>query len=215
MKAHIDGFLQQFNIPRLLDVGCATGEFLYYLNSVYPKAKLAGVDIVPILLKKAQENVPSAKFWYADIHEGTNLLTEKKQYDAVFMSGVHSIFDDYKHSLNHLLNLVDFDNKGRAFIFGIFNPEDVDVLVKVKKINKKENDQWESGWNCFSKKGITNYLRSKGYSSNFNDFHITIDVDKRADNPLRSWTIKLDNGARMIVHGSQIIHHFSLLTIQL
>jgi len=212
IREETDNFLKQFKTPRILDIGCATGEFLYYLHDCYPHANLTGIDILPTLLSKAKENLPTVKFLCADIYEGDELSSEFNRYDAVFMNGVHSIFDNNKQCIDRVLKLVNFENNGRAFIFGLFNPENIDVLVKVKRI--EESSSWEPGWNCFSKQGILNYLHSKNLKGSFNDFHINIDIEKKPEDPLRSWTIKLDEGQRMIVHGSQIIHHLSLLTVQ-
>lgn len=212
IKEQADDFLKQFTAPKILDIGCATGEFLYYLRSCYPHASLEGTDILHELLGKAKKNVEDAIFFEADIYSGSN-LPAPHQYDAVFMNGVHGIFDDYEKWLEHILQLVNFENKGRAFVFGLFNPEPIDVLVKVKRIENKENS-WEPGWNCFSKKGIADYLFSKGYKTSFKDFQIDMDIDKKSEDALRSWTIKLEDGKRMIVHGSQIIHNLSLLVIE-
>ena len=32
--------------PHVLDIGCAAGDFLYYLRSSYPNARIAGIDLV-------------------------------------------------------------------------------------------------------------------------------------------------------------------------
>src|SRR3989344_3249289 len=94
--------------PRILDVGCATGDFLYYLSTIYPNAELWGVDILSKLIVKAEREVPMAKFFVGDIFSGRNL--KGKKFDFVFMNGVHPVvtpdessFDDYKIWLNNLL----------------------------------------------------------------------------------------------------------------
>src|ERR1700730_17479330 len=69
---------------RVLDVGCAAGDFLYYLRSLYPEASLTGIDVSPEFIAKAKENMPAADFLIADIYSGANLPANR--FDVVFMS---------------------------------------------------------------------------------------------------------------------------------
>ena len=47
-----------------------------------------------------------------------------------------------------------------------------------------------------------------------NDFEIGIDLPRRNDDYLRSWTIRLENGKRAIINGLGLLHYFSLLEIR-
>ena len=71
------------NNKNVIDIGCATGEFLHYLNKLFPNAKLYAADIDKELLVKAQENVPSLKkTFHLDI---SKKLKNIGSYDALFM----------------------------------------------------------------------------------------------------------------------------------
>lgn len=197
-----------FNI---LDVGCATGDFLYYMGSQYPNAKLNGIDVMDDLLESAKVNVPNCNFNKGDICEKNTL--PKNSYDAVFINGVHSIFDDIEDWLGNALNLVS--RNGKLFVFGIFNKEDVDVLVRVKYSHQSTDDPWQSGWNCFSVKSFENCLGRKSINSFcFHEFILPIDIPKQ-DDPLRSWTFKYSDQTRGTINGSMILHNFMLLEISL
>ena len=76
----------------ILDVGCATGGFLWFLGEHFPDAKLTGIDIDAEFLQKAKTEVPHAEFVCG------NIVTDKfaKQYDLIFMLSVHSIFDSHE-----------------------------------------------------------------------------------------------------------------------
>ena len=203
---HAKTHISKYDFPRIIDIGCATGDFLWYIHQNHPKAELVGVDVKSELLNKAKKEVKNASFVKGNIYTGENL--PQGNFNAVFMSGVHSIFDDIKPWLNNLLNLIN-DN-GKIYIFGIFNPEDVDVLVKAKKSDEKI---WQPGWNLFSKKTMSKYLEVKNIEYSFEKFNIKIDIEKNDKDPLRSWTFKLENGQRRIVNGVQLIHHFYLLEL--
>jgi len=194
--------------PTILDVGCATGDFLHFIHQKFPSARISGMDVRDDLLKRAKTEVPSAVFFQGNIQERKTLPKEK--FDFIFMLGVHSIFDNYELVLDNIINKLK--NRGRAGIFGVFNPEDVDVLVKVRNSN---DDKWQSGWNMFSKKSISNYLTKKNISHEFIDWKISIDLPKNTSDPLRSWTFKDENGERIVINGTQLVHTFSLLEISI
>jgi hypothetical protein len=165
------------------------------------------MDVMPELIERATTEVPGASFVRGNIFSGENLPDER--YDAVFMSGVHSIFDQHEPWLDNLLRLVD--TGGRVFVFGIFNPENVDVLIKARASGSE--GPWQSGWNLISKETVGAYLRLKDRSFTFHDWEIPVDLARHADDPLRSWTVRLEDGHRQIVNGLQLVHPFSALEI--
>lgn len=200
------GFIQSLEKPRILDVGCATGEFLFYLSSIYKNSEFTGIDIIPELIARAKSTVPNVNFIIADIVTGKDL--PNKKFDVVFCIGVHSLFDNYSW-IDNLMELVS--DKGRVYIFGFFNPEDVDVLIKLRRSN--DTGPWQTGWNIFSKRSISNYLQNKGLTFRFKDWKIGIDLAGDPNDPLRSKTLKLEDGTRLIYMGAQLLLHFSLLEI--
>lgn len=205
---HILPFMDQFANPKVIDVGCATGEFLWYLSNVYPHAHITGLDIRKDLLERARIEVTKADFILSDITNKDSLPTMK--YDALFMLGVNMIFDDHRQWLDNVVTLLS--PGGRAFIMGLFNPEDIDVLIKARKAN--EEGAWEAGWNLISRKTISAYLNRLAIDHSFIEWNINIDLPRHEQDALRSWTFKDENGKRIVVNGTQVIHHFALLEIQ-
>ncbi len=51
---------------KLLEMGCATGEFYRYLKYRYPSLTYAGVDISPVALDRARSKYPQAQFCLGD-----------------------------------------------------------------------------------------------------------------------------------------------------
>lgn len=177
----------------LLDIGCETGSFLYYIRKLYPNSELTGMDIMKELLSHVNDRLPSnsIKTVLADISNKETLLNEK--YDIVTMSGVLSIFDNYKEVI---YNALDFVKEGKTlYIFGIFNPKNVDVLIKTKNPDK-EDDLWEKGWNYISQKSIVNLCNKMNVGCEFIPFKIDMDIKEHTDDPLRSWTIKMEGGGK-------------------
>lgn len=200
-------YIDEVKKPRILDIGCATGDFLYFLSNNISNCELTGMDVMDELLAKAKDEVKECNFIKSNIYTGENLPSKK--FDYIYMSGVHSIFDDYKPWIDNLLKLKS--DAGRIYVFGIFNPEKIDVIIKSR--GYEENGPWQTGWNLFSKYGIEEYLNSKGFKCSFTEFKIGIDIDKNENDPLRSWTFKDEFGDRQVINGLQLLHKFYLMEI--
>lgn len=205
---YAENYLNSIEIPVVLDIGCAAGSFLDYFKKLYPNAIIDGLDIVPDLLEKARKKVQSAHFVQGDISGFISELGLKK-YDAVFMSGVHSIFDDLEPVFDNIVSLLK--SNGRAYVFGIFNPEPLDVIIRSRRSNT--TDAWEKGWNLFSIDSVSHLLAAKNLKYHFKEFLISIDIKKHEDDPLRSWTVDLAGGKKIIQNGLQLVHPFYLLEI--
>lgn len=191
--------------PKVIDIGCATGDFVYYLRNEFPNIQLTGMDIDEELLDRAKQEVEGVTFIQGDI---TKDVIEEK-YDAIFLNGVHSIFDNFMW-LENLVSLMS-GSHARVFVFGLFNPENLDVLIKSRPAATE--GKWETGWNLYSKKTVSSFLQEKGYHSHFYDFELKLDLDKKPDDPLRTWTERLEDGRRIIINGLQLVNTLSLLDV--
>ena len=131
-------------------------------------------------------------------------------FDLVFCNGVLSIFDDLKQPLRNFTKMIA--SGGRGFIMGIFNPYPHDVFVKSRAVG---SEHLESGWNMHSRESVLQICDRLGFHGVFHDdFEIGIDLPKRDDDYLRSWTIRLENGKRAIINGLGLLLHLSLLELQ-
>jgi len=199
-------YLKSIESPNVLDIGCASGDFLFYIAQVHRHAKLTGLDANNDMLEIAKNKVPDAEYIYGNIDKGTNL--PKCEFDAIFMSGVNYIFDDYKPYIKNIIKLLK--STGRAYVFGSYNPEEVDVMAKIKRCGE---NYFEPGWNIFSIRTISDFLETLSVGYKFIEWNIHLDIQKNESDPLRSWTITKSNSEKIIVNGAQFINNFYLLTI--
>ena len=97
----------------------------------------------------------------------------------------------------------------------MFNPYPVDVLIKYRLANERKNNIYESGWNIFSQKSVTQFLKKnkKVKKFSFHKFEMPFDLKRQSD-PIRSWTIKSEK-KRLMVNGISIIQPQTLLIINL
>ena len=192
----------------VLDVGCATGDFLWFMGENFPDAKLVGVDIDDELIQRARGEVPNADFIRA------NIIEDKldQRFDLIFMLGVHMIFDEIEEWLDPMVGLLKRQKNSTVNIFGMFNPEDLDVIIRSR--SSSSDGPWETGWNVVSKKSVRDYCENKGWECSFKDFQIEIDIEKNESDPLRGYTLMMKDDRRLVVNGLQLVQQFSLMILR-
>jgi SAM-dependent methyltransferase len=197
---------QNLNNKDIIDIGCATGDFLTYVNEKFPKSNLHGLEI-----NKKLHKVASKKKFIKNIF-CNDILKIKKigKYDFIFISGVHSIFDNLFPLLKKLKNLRK-NIKSQIFIFGIWNPYDVDVFVRLKKNN---TNILEKGWNVFSLSSLNKYLNKLNLKYDIYKFNLKRKIIINKKDPFRSWSYFYNNKTNIVINGSNIIHHFYLVKVK-
>lgn len=194
----------------MLDVGCATGEFIFYMNSVAPHLSCVGVDVSQSLINRAREVQPSFEFICDDASSLTSL--NSKKYDLVFSIGVLQIFDDIESPLLNLVEHVSTD--GLLIIAGSFNEHSIDVLMTYRNGGDFESI-WETGWNLFSKKTYEEYLSKMegNLSWEWHDFRMPFSLPKRSD-LMRSWTISTEENPNQLINGAAQLLDTKVLVIK-
>jgi SAM-dependent methyltransferase len=188
----------------VLDIGCASGAFLYYLRSLYPALSLTGMDVSPQFIAKATEAVPDASFCVGDICIREQLPAER--FDLVFMTAVHYLLSDYELWLRNLLYLTNRS----AYICGIFNCEDLDVYSVVRRSGDKTSS---TPWNLISEKSISIFLDGLNVRHEFFRWQLPIEMPRVHTDPIRSWTIETKDSGFLVINGTQMVHRFAVLRI--
>ena len=201
-------FGDKTNRLNILDVGCASGELLYYLKRHFETSgKLCGFDIEKQLVKSAKERFgdSSIRFFVAD----ARTFTVPATFDVITMTSVLSYFDDPYPVLRTVLR--HLNEGGILIISGIFNPWNIDVRLNYKLPDEK---RWNRGnvINQCSKKSISEFLMKAGYSYAFSTQVMPFPLAPTKKNPIRSWTVSLD-GRRYMMNGLQLAYNIELLQI--
>ena len=139
-----------------VDVGCANGALLSYIENNIPNWNLVGIDIDDELIKDAIDRQLSANFFVLDF-----LLPNQVpiKADIVHAAGIINIFKDPKAFIDSLINIAN--PKATIFIHGIFNPYDIDVQVSYtdySRSNIKSNSPFNGRWNNYSIRTISDIL---------------------------------------------------------
>lgn len=197
---------KDYKNPSILDVGCARGEFLYYLKNNIKYDNLCGVDYSPQLIEAAQ-SFKGLKNVHFHVGSADDFNLNRK-FDVIVMSGVLSYFDDIELTLKKLKDHLNLN--GKIFILGFFNPQDVDVLIQYR--NNKYFTTFESGWNYHSFATVTKVLNKLSMSViEKYDFNLSFNLLQQED-PCRAWHIETQNGKKFI-NGLGLIYDIQVLEI--
>ncbi len=199
------------NPNEICDLGCATGEFIHFLKTKTTNSTFYGLDIMKSLLRRAMENLPNENFKCGSVLDKN--LYNKNSFDKIFLNGVLTIFDNFEPVFNNMINWTK--KGGYVYVFGMFNPYPIDVLVKHKLSENYSANIYEEGWNNHSIESVSNFLSNNRDVSEFNFKKFEIQIDLKESNDIRrGWTFKNSDNKRVITNGLCIIQNQYLLSIR-
>ena len=138
--------LDQADPLRIFDVGCASGEFIHFLNRRIPGCQSAGLDISAAMIEQARKDIPKSTFHVGSALEPENFTD--KEFDVVTSSGVLCIFDDIEVPLANMLSCVR--KGGTILIYTIVNDDPIDLIMRYRRSDGAEPGEWEQGWNVLA-----------------------------------------------------------------
>lgn len=174
----------------LLDIGCANGELLFYLNKKFKNINFHGADVRTDLINLAKKKLPSTIVLERLDYNKKQII--KKKYDIIICSGVISIFDNLDIVMNNIKQSSAKDTF--LYFFGSFNTYDFDTRVAYKDLNSKIKN-FQSGWNLWSIKTIQSYFKKKIIKY---PFEIKKNVKRNKNDFMRSWTVRVNNKLHFI-----------------
>ena len=203
IAAHIGSKKEQ----SLLDIGCARGEFLYFAENNRPEVKfLYKVENSKALIDyaRSQKFLSNINFILDD---GERFFLDMK-FDFITSIGVVGYFNSLSPTIAAIKR--HLNENGVAFIFHLFNPYDIDVIVKHR--NNQRSKSFESGWNLHAIPTAKKELAAYGMKLlNVHKFTLPFEDPKKED-PARSWTVATQDG-RMFVNGIGQIYNLYCLEI--
>jgi len=157
----------------MLDVGCATGELVYYLEKQFPNVSYYGIDVSDDMLNLAKRKIGFAKLNNQSILELP--LWVDMQFDVVLCLGVIGIFDEIEITLSNLIS--SLKDGGRLLLSEQFSDDSIDVIMRYRRVDSGEN-VWESGWNIFSMKTIEDIAKQYDKKVKWHEFRMPFGIEK-------------------------------------
>lgn len=195
---------------KLLDVGCAAGEFIEHVVKWFPFLDVTGIDVVPTLLDRARKTVPVASF------QAASILDDKwfsfHSFDIITCTGVIGIFDDIERTLGNLLRVLN--PGGSLYVLSNFNDHPVDVVLRYRR-SEAVDTPWETGWNVFSKRTIERICKAHGPSLSWAwiPFQMPFSIPESGD-PLRTWTVSHGDNPFQLVNGFGLLVNAHVLCVK-
>jgi len=186
---------------KFLDIGCASGSFLSLISSQYPESEYHGFDISPELINLAKHRLENHNVRLT-VNDAINFKADQR-FDIIVASGVLSIFED----LSPLNVWTDWlKEKGFLFIFGRFNSQPIDTIIRFRNHFNKNNEEqnWQGGLTSFSIKYTTDYINKLGFNCEFIPFNYPENLKKDKD-PIRTFTVNTVDNKRLILNGANIL----------
>jgi len=207
-------FVKQFvGLPKtLLDIGCASGDFIFSLDK---SINAVGIDKSPglIMLANEKNNSSGKSFFQIDVLSSEQNKKFNELLNAseiVTILGTLHAFLDFRPLLDKVLKN---KNTKKIIIFSPFNDDDIDVRVfhKDLTLNSKE---FQSAYNFFSKKTISNYLRNKNITDfRFIPFEMKKVLKKDPKHPSRNWHLLTKDNEKFLTNGLKLLFKDDLLII--
>lgn len=208
----------QKNPKTVLDIGCASGDFLFKLTSVQPSIKAVGIDKSHSLInmaKKGQGKRENLQFIKLDINSKNCFLYRQlleTRAEFVTILGTLHTFHDFAPILQPL---VINPNTKTILIHSPFNHDPVNVQVFHQDLTSN-NGTYQSGYNIFSQESMSQFL----HKNNVHDFQFIPFVMKKTlhkdkDHPMFNYHLIDKDRRKWLTNGARIIFQEYFLLINL
>jgi SAM-dependent methyltransferase len=195
----------------LLDIGCATGEYINFIKDKIDNFQYIGLDASQRMVDEAKSKDSETKYIQGDVVDKS--LFTNNIADIISMFAVADCLDDLSPIFDNLIRWIK--PRGLILILDIINSDPIDVLTRYRR-SSEAGASWESGWNIFSKHTISHLLDryDEIESFEFTPFQVSVDLPKR-DDPMRTWTISTEYNQRQLINGAHQLINLEFLTIQM
>ncbi len=195
-KDFYDIFLDKINknkIKSVLELGCATGDFLYHLPD---NTKGVGIDISCELINEAKNSRKknNLEFYCSDIFKYNPLIKP----ELVVMTGFLATFLEFEAVIEKAISL----SQRFIFINDFINNFDLDCKYSFREDGE---NNFQTPYNIWSKKTISSFLKKKKLSFVIEEYKINSWI-KKTENPLYMFHAVVDEKKTLINNGGIILN---------
>lgn len=197
--ARISKQLPQAGQFSAIDVGCAAGDFIRRAKEVLRSTDSRrvvwhGADLSEEMISAARIGNEEGSFYRFDFTK--DRLPES--YDVITLFGTL----EYSADAGVLRGLIQSLRPGGVLhVITPLNPDPVDVVVK----STSPDRTWEKSYYLHSVETVQTVCRDVAARVNVSEWVCSLDLPRRED-PLRSWTVKVD-GKRVAINGCSVLKY--------
>lgn len=184
--------------PRLLDIGCSTGNLLLHLRRLLPEVDLTGGDLAESSLAECRANpeLRGVEFKTLDILG----LPADRRYDVIVVNAVLYMMDDhqFEQALRSMAGALR--PAGSVVIFDYFHPFEQDLSIM--EVSKTHPKGLRLRFRPMSL--VTRMLSKAGFvNPEFRPFSLPIDLPRNPDDSeLITYTVTSAEGTRLPFRGT-------------
>jgi len=209
----INNFIKTKKVKRVLDIGCASGDFAYYLPK---KINYLGLDINTKLISKARKNNKKnilKKFKKINLFDCDNFTFLKikkknslKNFDLITLFGTLTSFSNAKTVIKRLLSL-----KPKFLLLHSHFNEKINSSIKFAYVNNKKVIKGEI--HLISKDFLIKMLSPK-YQIKFKKYELKNKLKKNDKDLIRNYHIDFKNNKNLTTNDIGVLYHEYLVYIQ-
>lgn len=184
--------------PKLLDIGCSTGNLLLHLKRMLPQFELTGGDLAESSLAECRANPDLAGISFKNL----NILDLPKdsRYDIIVVNAVLYMMEDreFEGALRSMAQALA--PGGAVVVFDFFHPFEQDLSII--EVSKTHPNGLRLRFRPMSR--ATRMLEEAGFSNvQYRPFTLPIELPRNPDNSeLISYTVATSEGARLPFRGT-------------
>ena len=191
------------NSDKILDVGCARGEFLYYLREKKKiDSKMYGVDQSKKLIDYAKNKSPCINtiFYAKDFLKFKSNI----KFSKIIIIGAIECFKDINGFVKKISSITS--KKSKVYLLCKSNSNNADILSSY--LNLTEEKDWQL--TCLrSNKTILERFKKHGFKLNSKkNFHLPFKTKPKKD-PMRAYTLRTEHGT-FFANGLGMIYNLNL-----
>jgi SAM-dependent methyltransferase len=184
--------------PRLLDIGCSTGNLLLHLQRLLPHAHLTGGDLAESSLAQCRANpeLTGIDFRTLDILK----LPSDARYDVIVVNAVLYMMEDQQFEQALSSMAAALPPGGVLAVFDFFHPFEQDLSIM--EVSKSHPKGLRLRFRMMS--SVTRLLDANGFHDmKFYPFTLPIDLPRNQDDSeLITYTVPTNEGVRLPFRGT-------------
>lgn len=198
VRLAVEALAQAGEAPRALDVGCSTGNLLYWLQRALPKARLVGSELAESSLEQCRRDPELARISFETLD--ITAMPPGADFDAIIVNAVFYCLSEpeFEQSVKSVARALK--PGGSLLAFDFFHEVDNYRLALVEhsrtfpdghKIAMRPRNQ------------VRTLLEKHGFAQvDFHPFSMPFDLERQDDAPiLTSYTRRTEGGERLTFRG--------------